>query len=205
MRPFIVGIAGGTGSGKTTLTQRLESTLGSDIQVLRHDNYYRDHPELTFEERAKLNYDHPLAFETELLIAHLQKLSQGQSIEIPAYDFTVHLRSQNTMVVQSAKIIVVEGILVLENPDLRRMMDLKIYVDADADIRILRRLLRDINERGRTLESVIDQYLGTVKPMHEQFIETTKKYADIIVPEGGHNTVALELIIARLKSVLHQN
>ncbi|NLW16721.1 MAG: uridine kinase [Firmicutes bacterium] len=199
--PYVVGIAGGTGSGKSTLSERLQQALPGEVTLIRHDNYYHDQKHLPFAERVKVNYDHPLAFETDLLIKHLDDLRSGKSIYMPEYDFTQHVRKAEEVLVEPKSIILVEGILVLENAELRERLDLRIYVDTDADTRILRRLVRDINERQRTVESVIEQYLKTVKPMHEQFVEPSKRYADIIVPEGGKNQVAIDMIVAKLRSV----
>ncbi|HHW99582.1 MAG TPA: uridine kinase [Firmicutes bacterium] len=199
--PYVVGIAGGTGSGKSTLSERLKQALPGEVVLIRHDNYYHDQKHVPFAERVKVNYDHPLAFETDLLIQHLDELRQGRSIYMPEYDFTQHVRKTEEVLVEPRRIILVEGILVLENAELRERLDLRIFVDTDSDTRILRRLVRDINERQRTLESVIDQYLRTVKPMHEQFVEPSKRYADIIVPEGGQNQVAIDMIVARLRAV----
>ncbi|MDD4844865.1 MAG: uridine kinase [Anaerotignum sp.] len=195
---MIIGIAGGTGSGKTTLTNRLKERFGEDVTVVYHDNYYKRHDEMTYEERSLLNYDHPDAFETELMIEHIKKLRQSIAIESPIYDFTVHNRSNQTFMVYPTKVIVVEGILIFQNELLRNLLDIKIFVDTDADVRILRRILRDVKERGRSLESVVTQYLTTVKPMHEQFVEPSKRASDIIVLEGGNNVVALDMIIQRM-------
>ena len=200
MDTMIIGIAGGTGSGKTTLTERLKAEFQGDVSVLYHDNYYKSHSDMTYEERAKLNYDHPDAFETERMIADLQALRRGEAVECPVYDYTVHDRSPQTLVVQPTKVILVEGILIFENKALRDLMDIKIFVDTDADVRILRRIMRDVKKRGRSLDSVVQQYLTTVKPMHEQFVEPSKRYADIVVPEGGRNLVALDMIIQRIRS-----
>ena len=200
MDTMIIGIAGGTGSGKTTLTERLKAEFQGDVSVLYHDNYYKSHSNLTYEERAKLNYDHPDAFETERMIADLQALRRGEAVECPVYDYTVHDRSPQTLVVQPTKVILVEGILIFAEPELRALMDIKIFVDTDADVRILRRIMRDVKKRGRSLDSVVQQYLTTVKPMHEQFVEPSKRYADIVVPEGGRNLVALDMIIQRIRS-----
>ena len=200
MDTMIIGIAGGTGSGKTTLTERLKAEFQGDVSVLYHDNYYKSHSDLTYDERAKLNYDHPDAFETERLIADLQALRRGEAVECPVYDYTVHDRSPQTLVVQPTKVILVEGILIFAEPELRALMDIKIFVDTDADVRILRRIMRDVKKRGRSLDSVVQQYLTTVKPMHEQFVEPSKRYADIVVPEGGRNLVALDMIIQRIRS-----
>lgn len=199
--PYVVGIAGGTGSGKSTLSERLSQALPGEVVLIRHDNYYHDQAHLPFAERIKTNYDHPLAFETELLIQHLDELRTGRRIFMPEYDFTQHTRRPHEVLVEPKPIILVEGILVLENAALRERLDLRIFVDTDSDTRILRRLVRDVNERQRTVESVIEQYLRTVKPMHEQFVEPSKRYADIIVPEGGQNQVAIDMIVARLRTV----
>ncbi len=195
---IILGIAGGTGSGKTTLTNRLKERFGDDVTVVYHDNYYKRHDEMTYEERCLLNYDHPDAFDTDLMIEHIQMLRQGLPIESPIYDFTVHNRSDKTMMILPTKVIVVEGILIFQNEKLRNLMDIKIFVDTDADVRILRRILRDVQARGRSLESVVNQYLTTVKPMHEQFVEPSKRASDIIVLEGGNNVVALDILIQRV-------
>ena len=198
MDTMLIGIAGGTGSGKTTLTRHLMERFGDHVSIIYHDNYYRSHSELSLEERAKLNYDHPDAFETDLLVRHLEALRRGETIECPTYDYTVHDRKQETVTVRPTSVILVEGILAFENKALRDMMDIKIFVDTDADVRILRRILRDVKERGRSLDSVVTQYLTTVKPMHEQFVEPSKRYADIIVLDGGHNLVALDMITQRI-------
>lgn len=203
-KTMVVGIAGGTGSGKTTLAEVLLDNVGRDqIAYLPHDAYYRDQKQLPFEERAKVNYDHPDSLETELLIKHLNLLEDGRAIEMPVYDFTTHSRKKETIRVEPKPVILVEGILVFVEADLRKLFDVKIYVDTDADIRFIRRLRRDIEERGRTVDSVIDQYLRTVRPMHLEFVEKSKRYADIIVPEGGLNVVALDMVIARLQSLLN--
>ena len=193
-----IGIAGGTGSGKTTITRRIMQEFGGDVSVVYHDNYYKRHDDLTYEERTKLNYDHPNAFDTPLLIEHLEALKAGEPVECPVYDYTVHNRSEKTVTIRPAKVIVVEGILIFAEPELCRRMDIKIFVDTDADVRILRRLQRDVDERGRSVKSVINQYLDTVKPMHELYVEPSKKNADIIIPEGGHNLVALEMLESKL-------
>lgn len=202
LNPIIIGIAGGTGSGKSTLAENIEKEFKHNITMLSHDYYYKSNDNLPFEERKKLNYDHPDAFETNLLIEHLTKLKNGETISRPSYSFVEHLREKETYEVVPKKVIIVEGILLFENKILRDMMDIKIFVDADADIRFIRRLLRDVQERGRTLESVIEQYCTTVKPMHEQFVEPSKKYADIIVPEGGYNLVALNMIVEKIRSII---
>ena len=191
---LVIGIAGGSGSGKTTLLKNIIETFGPSITVISHDNYYKRHDEMTYEERCKLNYDEPAALETDLMVRQLEQLRQGREILCPVYDFTVHNRSDETMRIKPERVIIVEGILIFENKALRDLMDIKIFVDADADIRICRRIKRDVNKRGRSLESVITQYQETVKPMHEKYVEPSKKYADIVVPEGGKNLVALAMI-----------
>jgi len=191
---LVIGIAGGSGSGKTTLMKNLVQRFGGDVTVLSHDNYYKRHDELSYEERTQLNYDEPEAFDTQLMIDQLQQLRQGQAIECPVYDFSAHNRSEETLRVIPERVIIVEGILIFADPALRSLMDIRIFVDTDADIRICRRIKRDVNKRGRSLESVITQYMQTVKPMHEKYVEPTKKYAHIVVPEGGKNMVALEMI-----------
>ena len=205
MDTMIIGIAGGTGSGKTTLTLRLKERFGEDVSILYHDNYYKRHDDMPYEERCKLNYDHPDAFDTDLMIRDIQALRRGESVQCPVYDYTIHNRSDKTVEVQPTKVIIIEGILIFENPQLRDLMDIKIFVDTDADVLILRRILRDVKERGRSLDSVVDQYLTTVKPMHEQFVEPSKRCSDIIVLEGGHNVVALDMIIQRIKSFVESN
>ena len=195
---MVVGIAGGTGSGKTTITKKLMQHFGGDVSVIYHDNYYKAHHNMSYEERSRLNYDHPDSFDTDLLIQAVKDLKAGRSVTCPVYDYTIHDRSDKVIVVRPAKVIIVEGILIFQSRELCQQMDIKIYVDTDADVRILRRILRDVKERGRTLDSVIEQYLSTVKPMHEQFVEPAKRYADVIVPEGGQNLVALMMIIQRI-------
>ena len=192
---IVIGIAGGTGSGKTTITRKIMQSFGGNVSVIYHDNYYKAHHNMNYEERSRLNYDHPDAFDTELLISDLKKLRRGETIHCPTYDYTIHDRSDKTITVRPAKVIIVEGILIFQSIELCELMDIKIYVDTDADVRIIRRIMRDVNERGRSLESVVKQYLTTVKPMHEHFIEPSKRLADIIVPEGGHNNVAYEMIV----------
>lgn len=196
---MIIGIAGGSGSGKTTLVKGLQSQFGEALTVLSHDNYYKAHDDLTYEERARLNYDHPDAFDTDLMIEHLKLLKQGRPIHCPVYDYTVHNRSREVLLVEPTRVIVVEGILIFENRALCDQMDIRIFVDADADVRLCRRIQRDVKKRGRTIESVIEQYLQTVKPMHEQFVEPSKKNANLVVPEGGKNLVAQELIMERIR------
>ena len=204
MNTMILGIAGGTGSGKTTLTARLKESFSDDVSVVYHDNYYKQHNEMDYESRCLLNYDHPNAFDTDLMISHLQQLKNGESICCPTYDYTIHNRADVTIPVKPTKVILVEGILIFEHKELRDLMDIKIFVDTDADVRILRRILRDVNERERSLESVVSQYLTTVKPMHEQFVAPSKRYADVIVPEGGYNLVALDMIVERVRSHVNQ-
>lgn len=191
---IVIGIAGGTGSGKSTLIKKIKEEFHDEITILSHDFYYKQHDDIAFEERKKLNYDHPNAFDTDLMIEHVRRLAAGETIERPVYDFTIHNRINETVLVRTAKVIVVEGILIFENKELLDLFDIKVFIDTDADVRIIRRILRDVNERGRTLESVVHQYLTTVKLMHEQFVEPSKKYADIIIPEGGFNRVALEML-----------
>ena len=193
-KSLVIGIAGGSGSGKTTLLKNIIEAFGPAITVISHDNYYKRHDEMTYEERCKLNYDEPAALETDLMVRQLDALRRGEEILCPVYDFTVHNRSDETLLIKPERVIIVEGILIFENKELRDLMDIKIYVDADADIRICRRIKRDVNKRGRSLESVITQYQETVKPMHEKYVEPSKKYADIVVPEGGKNLVALAMI-----------
>ena len=200
MDTMIIGIAGGTGSGKTTLTEKLKAEFGEDVSVLYHDNYYKSHSEMPYEERTKLNYDHPDAFDTDLMIRDIQALRRGETVRCPVYDYTIHDRSGETVEVRPTKVIIVEGILIFENQALRDLMDIKIFVDTDADVRILRRIMRDVKKRGRSLDSVVKQYLTTVKPMYEQFVEPSKRFADIVVLEGGHNLVALDMIIGRIRA-----
>ena len=200
---IVIGIAGGTGSGKTTITRKIVEHFGSLVTVIYHDNYYKEHHNLTYDERAKLNYDHPDAFENERIAADLAALKRGETIECPIYDYTIHDRSENTMVIHPSRVILVEGIMIFYSKELRDLIDIKIYVDADADVRILRRILRDVKERGRSLDSVVSQYLTTVKPMHEAFVEPSKRYADIIIPEGGQNQVALDMVINRVQAHLN--
>ena len=191
---LVIGIAGGSGSGKTTLVRNLVETFGKDITVISHDNYYKRHDEMTYEERCLLNYDEPAAFESDLMVSQLAALRRGEAIECPVYDFTVHNRSDQVQRIVPSRVILVEGILIFADPELRRLMDIRIFVDTDADIRILRRLKRDVNKRGRSIESVMTQYQQTVKPMHEKYVEPSKKYAHMVVLEGGKNQVALQMI-----------
>ena len=201
---LVIGIAGGTGSGKTTLMKNLITEFSDSVTVLSHDNYYKRHDDMTYEERCRLNYDEPAALETDLMARHLDILRQGGEIDCPVYDFTVHNRSDETVRISPERVIIVEGILIFENRELRDLMDIKVFVDTDADVRLCRRIVRDVRERGRTLESVVDQYQTTVKPMHEKYVEPSKKFADIIIPEGGRNTVALDMITGRIRRHLEE-
>ena len=200
MSAIIIGIAGGSGSGKTTLTRHLKEHFGPEVTVIGHDSYYKRQEGKTYEERALQNYDHPNAFDTDLLIQHLGELKKGHSIQCPVYSYVDHNRTDQTVEIVPTKVLIVEGILIFQDPDLRELFDIKIFVETDADERILRRALRDVEERGRTLRSVVKQYLTTVKPMHEQYVEPSRKHADIIVLEGGHNLVALEMIMQRIQN-----
>ena len=202
LNPIIIGIAGGTGSGKSTLAENIRKEFANNITMLSHDYYYKSHSNLSFDERKKLNFDHPDAFDTDLLIEHLTKLKNGEIIYRPNYSFVDYIREEQTFKVIPKKVILLDGILIFENKELRDMMDIKIFVDTDADIRFIRRLVRDVRDRGRTIDSVIEQYKTTVKPMYEQFVEPSKKYADIIVPEGGYNHVALNMIIEKIRSII---
>ena len=199
-RVMMIGIAGGTGSGKTTITDCLVERFGGNVSVVHHDNYYRAHHNLPYQERCLLNYDHPDAFDTDLMVEHLRRLRAGESVECPVYDYSIHDRTDQTVRIEPTGVIIVEGILIYTDPRLCELLDLKIFVDTDADVRILRRIERDVEERGRSLKSVINQYLTTVKPMHEQFVEPSKRRADVIIPEGGQNLVALEMVVQRVKA-----
>lgn len=201
---LVIGIAGGSGSGKTTLMNNIIARFGDEITVLSHDNYYKRHDDLTYEERCKLNYDEPDALETDLMSRQLDRLRKGQAIDCPVYDFTVHNRSEETIHIVPKQVIIVEGILIFENRPLRELMDIRIFVDTDADVRLCRRVKRDVNKRGRSLESVLTQYQQTVKPMHEKYVEPSKKYAHIVVPEGGKNQVALDMILNRIARYLEE-
>lgn len=204
-KPVVIGVCGGTGSGKSTVAKAIFKSLPEDnILIIEQDAYYKDQSNLTYEERVKTNYDHPLAFDTELLIEHIKQLCEHKAINKPIYNFSKHNRETESIHVKPREIIIIEGIMILEDERLRELMDIKIFVDTDADVRIIRRITRDINERGRTLESVIDQYLTTVKPAHEQFIEPMKKYADIIIPEGGYNKVAIDLMTTKVMSIIKE-
>ena len=200
---IVIGIAGGTGSGKSTMISKIKEEFCDEITIISHDFYYKAHNDMTFEDRKSLNYDHPNAFDTDLMIEHIKTLKKWEAIERPVYDFTIHNRVDETITVKPAKVIVVEGILIFENQELLELFDIKVFIDTDADVRIIRRILRDVRERGRTLESVVNQYLTTVKLMHEQFVEPSKKNADIIIPEGGYNVVALQMLNQRIHALLH--
>ena len=201
---LVIGIAGGTGSGKTTLMKNIVSQFEGMVTVLSHDNYYKRHDELTYEERCGLNYDEPQAIETDLMVQHLMQLRQGQAIQCPVYDFTRHNRSDETTLLEPKPVIIVEGILIFENEALRELMDIRLFVDTDADVRLCRRIKRDVNKRGRTLESVLLQYQTTVKPMHEKYVEPSKKYANLVIPEGGKNLVALDMVLGRIQRHLDE-
>jgi uridine kinase len=200
--PLVIGVAGGSGSGKTTVVRTIADSLGPDrATVLEHDRYYRDRPDLRLKERAALNYDHPDSLETDLLVTHLRALRQGEAVDLPTYDFARYARRPACETVHPRRAIIVEGILIFADAELRKLMDVKVFVDTDDDTRFIRRLQRDLNERGRTVQSVIDQYLGTVKPMHLEFVEPSKRYADIIVPQGGHNTVAIDMLLTLIRGL----
>ena len=199
----VIGVAGGTGSGKSTLVRRLQEAFAEDeVVTLCHDYYYKGYKNLTYEERTRLNYDHPQSFDTEMMVEHIRTLKDGVPIERPVYSFVEHNRLEETVRVMPSKVLIIDGILIFENKQLRDLMDMKVYVDTDADLRLARRLLRDVRERGRTMESVVEQYINTVKPMHEGFVEPSKKYADVIIPEGGFNSVAVYMLIENIKSVI---
>ena len=205
MKPIVIGVAGGTGSGKTTVAEKILHRVGAEhVAYIPHDAYYRELGHLPPEERARVNFDHPDSLETSLLIEHLRALREGQAVEIPIYDFTKHMRTKETRRVEPAPVILVEGILIFVEPELRAALDVKLYVDTDADVRFIRRLRRDIQERGRSVESVCEQYLSTVRPMHQEFVEPSKRYADVIIPEGGFNEVAIEMVAARLRGMLYE-
>jgi uridine kinase len=205
MEVTVIGVAGGTGSGKSTLVKRLQEAFRSeDVATLCHDYYYKAHPELTYEERTKLNYDHPQSFDTDMLVEHIRALKSNVAIERPVYSFVDHNRTSETVPVKPSKVIIIDGILIFENKELRDMMDIKVFVDTDADLRLARRILRDVRERGRSMESVIDQYTTTVKPMHDEFVEPSKRYADVIIPEGGFNSVAVQMLIQNIRSIVEK-
>ena len=205
MNITVIGVAGGSGSGKSTLVSKLqEAFAGEDVATLCHDYYYKEHTELSYEERTQLNYDHPQAFDTDMMIKHIKMLKQGKEIERPVYSFVEHNRTSERVTVKPSKVIIIDGILIFENRELRDLMDIKVFVDTDADVRLARRILRDVCNRGRSMESVIEQYLSTVKPMHEEFVEPSKRYADVIIPEGGFNSVAVEMLIQSIRSLINQ-
>ncbi|MBR5464780.1 MAG: uridine kinase [Alistipes sp.] len=205
MKVTVIGVAGGTGSGKSTLVKRLqEAFAGADVVTLCHDFYYKAHPELSYEERTKLNYDHPAAFDTDMLVGHIKALKKNVPIEHPVYSFVEHNRTEEKVAVKPSKVIIVDGILIFENKELRELMDIKVFVDTDADIRLARRILRDVRDRGRSMESVITQYTTTVKPMHEEFVEPSKRHADVIIPEGGFNSVAVAMLIENIRSIIKE-
>ena len=199
----VIGVAGGTGSGKSTLVKRLQEAFrAEDVATLCHDFYYKAHPELTYEERTQLNYDHPQAFDTDMLVEHIRTLKSNVPINHPVYSFVEHNRTDQTVLVKPSKVIIIDGILIFENKELRDLMDIKVFVDTDADLRLARRILRDVRDRGRSMESVISQYTTTVKPMHEEFVEPSKRYADVIIPEGGFNSVAVQMLIQNIRSIV---
>lgn len=198
----VIGIAGGTGCGKTTMIEKIRSEFATQVTILSHDFYYKEHSNMGFEDREKLNYDHPNSFDTDLMVKHIKALKKWKTIQRPVYDFTIHNRIEDTVMVCPSKVVIVEGILIFENRELLKLFDIKVFVDTDADVRIIRRILRDVSERGRTMDSVITQYLTTVKLMHEEFVEPSKKNADIIIPEGGYNVVALQMLNQRIKALL---
>ena len=203
IKPLIIGVAGGSGSGKTTVVREIIRNIGRNhVTVLHHDSYYRDVEHLPFEERVAINYDHPDSLETSLLITHLHELTAGQAVEVPCYDFTEHLRSPDTERMEPRKVIIVDGLLILWDRELRSLMDIKVFVDTDPDLRFIRRLSRDIHERGRSADSVIEQYMRTVRPMHLEFVEPSKRYADVIIPEGGHNRVGVDMLLTKIRSVV---
>ncbi|HEY8361457.1 MAG TPA: uridine kinase [Tissierellaceae bacterium] len=205
-RPLLIGISGGTGSGKSTVSQEIFKLIPEKkIVIIEQDSYYKDQSHLSFEERIKTNYDHPLAFDNELLLKHLNDLLNNKPIQKPIYDFEQHTRKKETVTVEPKDIIILEGILVLYDERIRNLLDIKIFVDTDADVRVIRRIQRDIKERGRTLDSVITQYMTTVRPAHLQFVEPTKRYADIVIPEGGYNKVAIDIVVAKINSILNSN
>lgn len=202
-KPLIIGVAGGSGSGKTTVVREIIRNIGRNhVTVLHHDSYYRDVKHLPFEERIQINYDHPDSLETSLLIRHLHQLKAGESVDVPVYDFAAHLRAPETERMEPRKVVIVDGLLILWDRALRELMDIKVFVDTDADLRFIRRLSRDIEERGRSAESVIEQYLKTVRPMHLEFVEPSKRYADVIIPSGGHNAVGVDMLLTKIRSVV---
>lgn len=203
MKVTIIGVAGGSGSGKSTLVSKLQEAFANDdVTTLCHDYYYKQHSELTYEQRTRLNYDHPQAFDTDMMVEHIKALKNNVPIEHPVYSFVDHNRTEEKVPVKPSKVIIVDGILIFEHKELRDLMDIKVYVDTDADVRLARRIMRDVRQRGRSMESVIDQYITTVKPMHEEFVEPSKKYADVIIPEGGFNSVAVRMLIQNIRSLI---
>ncbi len=202
-RPIIIGVAGGSGSGKTTVVREIIRGLGrGQVTVIHHDSYYRDTGDLPLEERVRINYDHPDSLETPLLVGHLHRLMRGESVEVPVYDFAQHERRAETERAEPRKVVILDGLLILWDPELRALMDIKIFVDTDADIRFIRRLKRDMAERGRSAESVVDQYLATVRPMHLEFVEPSKRYADLVIPEGGYNRIAVDVVLTKIRSLI---
>ena len=201
----VIDIAGGTASGKTTIVNKLKDFFGDDVELISHDSYYKAHDDMPYEERAKLNYDHPSSFDTDRMIEDIKALKRGETVYIPVYDFSIHNRTEKTVKVEPKRVIMIEGILIFENKELRDLMDIKIFVDTDADERLMRRIIRDMKYRGRTIESIITQYQTTVKPMHEEFVEPSKKYADIIIPRGGENKAAMEILKGHLNIMLNEN
>ncbi len=205
MEVTVIGVAGGTGSGKSTLVKRLQEAFRSeDVVTLCHDYYYKAHPEFSYEQRTQLNYDHPQAFDTDMLVEHVRALKNNVAIEHPVYSFVEHNRTDEKVAVKPSKVIIIDGILIFENKELRDLMDIKVFVDTDADLRLARRILRDVRDRGRSMESVISQYTTTVKPMHEEFVEPSKRYADVIIPEGGFNSVAVQMLIQNIRSIVEK-
>jgi uridine kinase len=205
LRPLVIGLAGGSGSGKSTVVREIVRGVAPEpVTLLHHDAYYRDFSDLTYEERSKINFDHPTSLETELLVQHVDELIEGRSVAVPTYDFHTHTRNADTLPVAPTRVLIIDGILVLAEPELRARMDVKVYVDTDADVRLLRRLRRDVEERGRSVDSVLTQYERTVRPMHLEFVEPSKRWADIIVPEGGHNHVAVDMLVTKMAAILGQ-
>lgn len=205
MKVTIIGVAGGSGSGKSTLVKKLQEAFGAeDVSTLCHDYYYKEHSDMSYEQRTQLNYDHPKAFDTDMMVAHIRSLKNNETIERPVYSFVEHNRTAERVTVKPSKVIIIDGILIFESQELRDLMDIKVFVDTDADVRLARRILRDVCNRGRSMESVIEQYLSTVKPMHEEFVEPSKRYADVIIPEGGFNSVAVEMLIQSIRSLINK-
>ena len=205
MKVTIIGVAGGSGSGKSTLVKKLQEAFGAeDVSTLCHDYYYKEHSDMSYEQRTQLNYDHPQAFDTDMMVEHIRSLKDNETIERPVYSFVEHNRTAERVSVKPSKVIIIDGILIFENQELRDLMDIKVFVDTDADVRLARRILRDVCNRGRSMKSVIEQYLSTVKPMHEEFVEPSKRYADVIIPEGGFNSVAVEMLIQSIRSLINK-